>query len=421
MNCNKCGTPIIPGENTCRFCGSCNDFSKREPKPEIIGFDDIDYLSAKKALDSEIIDFMIGEDDVSFNEEDEEPIVIIDSEVEEVSKPIEKNEIKEEVSNITLEVNQNVDLPDNNDMSLLDDNNTELPVQDNVVNSIIDEPPTARIPVEEVNKFAEDLEEVEVTMEPSINLDATISMDKVDAEKKEEKSASEDIKEDKKEEKTKDKNNKDKKGSGLKIAFVIVLILLLASVIVNCFLFLGQDKTSIKVNPKNETQVNNYSLIYNNYNMSFPSNWSVDTSKDTYLLLNDETLTWEASINLVSGIDYSLLKDNTQNITDLLGSENYLFTSDYNKTVDNKEFYIFKGKYFEYAVYVIVNQIDDNIVSITDLKFIGEVKEEILDNILTSLSDVHENDKLLLKENFDFKDISSVFINTLLEDEKESK
>ena len=41
MNCNKCGTPILPGENTCRFCGAIGDFSIRKEKPEIISFDDI--------------------------------------------------------------------------------------------------------------------------------------------------------------------------------------------------------------------------------------------------------------------------------------------------------------------------------------------------------------------------------------------
>ena len=68
MNCNKCGTPIIPGENTCRFCGTSNNFSKREEKHEIIGFDDIDLLDNDNIQEAEIIDFMIGEDEVSLNE-----------------------------------------------------------------------------------------------------------------------------------------------------------------------------------------------------------------------------------------------------------------------------------------------------------------------------------------------------------------
>ena len=55
MNCNKCGTPIIPGENTCRFCGTSNNFSKREEKHEIIGFDDIDYIVEKNEKEAEII------------------------------------------------------------------------------------------------------------------------------------------------------------------------------------------------------------------------------------------------------------------------------------------------------------------------------------------------------------------------------
>ena len=40
MKCNKCGTPIIPGEATCRICGNKADFSKRVKEPEIIDFPD---------------------------------------------------------------------------------------------------------------------------------------------------------------------------------------------------------------------------------------------------------------------------------------------------------------------------------------------------------------------------------------------
>jgi uncharacterized OB-fold protein len=40
MNCNRCGTPIIPGENSCRFCGAVENFTERKyiDVPEIIDF-----------------------------------------------------------------------------------------------------------------------------------------------------------------------------------------------------------------------------------------------------------------------------------------------------------------------------------------------------------------------------------------------
>ena len=55
MNCNRCGTPIIPGENSCRFCGAVENFTERKyiDVPEIIDF-----------VEPEIIDFTTGEDDV---------------------------------------------------------------------------------------------------------------------------------------------------------------------------------------------------------------------------------------------------------------------------------------------------------------------------------------------------------------------
>ena len=38
MKCNKCGTPIISGENRCRFCGSTIVIKKPEviKEPELI-------------------------------------------------------------------------------------------------------------------------------------------------------------------------------------------------------------------------------------------------------------------------------------------------------------------------------------------------------------------------------------------------
>ena len=136
MNCNKCGTPIIPGEHTCRFCGTSDNFSKREPKHEIIGFDDIDYVEDNNK-EAEIIDFMIGEDEVSLNDEEDVPVVIDELIKDEPAvAPVEETKV-EEVPTVETKVE-------------------EAPAsEEKVVNSVIEEPPTARIPVEEVKKVIE--------------------------------------------------------------------------------------------------------------------------------------------------------------------------------------------------------------------------------------------------------------------------
>lgn len=366
MNCNKCGTPIIPGENTCRFCGTSNNFSKREEKHEIIGFDDIDLFNNNDVKEAEIIDFMIGEDDLSLN--DEETPVMIDDLI--IDSPI-----KEKVQN---------EIPD------------EKVVEEKIVNSIIEEPPTARIPVEDVVKNLDEEKEEEVIMEPTVNLDATLSLEKIDDKKP--------LKENKK---------TDKKNGGSNFLMVILLVLLIASLIINYFLFTGKDKM---VEPKNTVNSENTtlsSLIYREYETKIPSNWTINSSNSDYLLLLDETKQWEASLTLTNDLDYSKLSENTNRVTDALGLENYLFTSDYNKTTNNKEFYIFKGKYYEYAVYVIVTPIDDDTTVIVDLKFTGEVNEDVLNNLLDSLSDLKKTNLSPIKENFDFKNIVSQFRNII--------
>ena len=392
MNCNKCGTPIIPGENTCRFCGTSNNFSKREEKHEIIGFDDIDYIVEKNSKEAEIIDFMIGEDEVSLNDEEDAPVVIDDLIKEEpvVEQPVVEEVQQEVVTEAPLEEAPVVE-PVQEEVK---EEVVEQPVEEEkVVNSVIEEPPTARIPVEEVQQVLEEPEE-EVKMEPTVNLDATTKMAPLEEAKKE-------IKKETKEE-------APKKG-GVSILTVLLAILLIASLIVNYFLFTGKSEI---VKPKNTVTVSESTtstVVYNGFETKVPSSWTVNSNNEDYLLLSDESDRWQASISLTKDVDYSLVSENTSNITDALGLDNYLFTSDYNKTANNHEFYIFKGKYFEYTVYVIATEVSSDTVALVDLKFTGEVEENVLNSILDSLANAHEFDETPVKENFEFKNLVPSF------------
>ena len=361
MNCNKCGTPIIPGENTCRFCGTSNNFSKREEKHEIIGFDDIDLLN-DNIQEAEIIDFMIGEDEVSLNDE-EAPVIIDDLIID--SPVVEETPVQEEI------------------------------IEEKVVNSVIEEPPTARIPVEDVVKTIEEEKEEVVEMEPTINLDATAVLEKV---------------EDKKKPKKNDDNNKKKGGS---LLTVLLLVLLIASLIINYFLFTGKDKIVKPNNTDNITTKTLSTIVFNGYETKIPSNWTVNNNNPEYTLLLDEKLQWSASVMLTEEIDYAKVSEKTTQITDALGLQNYLFTSDYNKTSNNKEFYIFKGKYYEYAVYVIVSPVDDDTCAIVDLKFTGEVNEDVLNSLLDSISNMSKANLAPIKENFEFKNLIPQFKNII--------
>lgn len=389
MNCNKCGTPIIPGENTCRFCGTSNNFSKREEKHEIIGFDDIDYIVEKNEKEAEIIDFMIGEDEVSLNTEEESPVIIDDLIKDEPiveQKVVEEENVQEVIGEQAVE--------ETPALAPAQEEKIEQPIEEEkVVNAIIEEPPTARIPVEEVQKVLDEPEE-EVEMEPTVNLDATTKMAPLEEAKKEDNN--------------KVKEETPKKG-GVNILIVLLAILLIASLIVNYFLFTGKSEI---VKPKNTVTVNESAtsnVIYNGFETKVPSSWTVNANNNDYLLVSDESYSWQASISLTKDVDYSLVSENTTAITDTLGLDNYLFTSDYNKTTNNHEFYIFKGKYFEYTVYVIVTEVSDDTVALVDLKFTGEVDENILNSILDSLATAHVFNETPVKENFEFKNLTQNF------------
>lgn len=389
MNCNKCGTPIIPGENTCRFCGTSNNFSKREEKHEIIGFDDIDYIVEKNEKEAEIIDFMIGEDEVSLNTEEESPVIIDDLIKDE---PVVEQKIVEE-ENVQEVIGEQA-VEETPTLAPAQEEKIEQPIEEEkVVNAIIEEPPTARIPVEEVQKVLDEPEE-EVEMEPTVNLDATTKMAPLEEAKKEDNN--------------KVKEETPKKG-GVNILTVLLAILLIASLIVNYFLFTGKSEI---VKPKNTVTVNESAtsnVIYNGFETKVPSSWTVNANNNGYLLVSDESYSWQASISLTKDVDYSLVSENTTAITDTLGLDNYLFTSDYNKTTNNHEFYIFKGKYFEYTVYVIVTEVSDDTVALVDLKFTGEVDENILNSILDSLATAHVFNETPVKENFEFKNLTQNF------------
>lgn len=367
MNCNKCGTPILPGENTCRFCGSVDNFSARKGKektPEIIGFDIEEKI--------EIIDFSLSEDEVAINPEPrEEEIIEDDIEVDEI--------INDEVIIIEEE-----DLEDEKGL---------------FVNSIIEEPPTARIPVEEVKKqLEEELEEIP-SIEPELPVAALVENDESNEEKPEELI------------KINEEEVKEKKNTNISV--IILAVLLILSVILNCFLLMGTGNAYQEAKEL-ETSSENLKTVYNSYELEIPNNWKTNNSNDEYLLVYDESNEWALSLNLIDDLDFNKLETKKEEIISELGNLQYLFTSDYTKTINDKKFHIFKGKYDSYAVYVIINELDEKKISVTDLKFTGEVKEDILEETLESLSLLKKvEDKILSKEKFTFNNITSIFEDNL--------
>ncbi len=447
MNCNKCGTPILPGENSCRFCGTIGDYSKRtheETKPEII-------------------DFTTGDDDVVIIDDEPEKIESIPV-IKPVSAPVVPTISRQEmvaapVQMSTPVVRETVVSIPTPAPTVLPVNNTAVPkveipvsiptVSIPVVTPIVSEPVPAVVKQAPVIPIVSNIEaepisvikkeevitpivktqidnptveqatpvvSVESNSVPTaVSASTPVLVTKTDSKESKEDLISEivtPVVEDKKEAKEK------KNTHGLfNIVTFILIVLLLISVIANCFLLMGNSKENQEVDDTPVVSTTNQTIYFNGYKVEVPSNWITTTNKDVnYITLMDSTENWAFTLNVAPNTNASAISDKTsiENITKAFGSNKYLFTSDYSKTVDGKDFYIFKGKYYDYSVYIITSSLDSTNAVIADLKFKGEVDDEVLTNVLSSLTTLSIKDlTTFYKNDFSFGDIASLVTSNI--------
>lgn len=442
MNCNKCGTPILPGENACRFCGTVGDYSKRN----------------NEEIKPEIIDFTMGEDDVVIIDDEAtpstatpnmqptmpttvRPVPTIPSVpaptpvVREPEKPIV--DIVRPVQSIPVTpVSTITDSQLNNANNIVNnfENTTTIPV----VTPIIAEPaPLFSKPVEPAKiENSENVEQIlkttlptsedvltspvkedipvsiplagETAVSASTPIVITNSKEKEELPKTEENIVPEMINE---------KKSK-KEGHGLfNILTFILIVLLIASVITICFLLMGNGKTNKEKDTTSVVSTTNQTIYFNGYKVEIPSNWITVTNKDAnYITVMDNTQDWAFTINVAANTDASTISTTAgiDSITKNFGTNKYLFTSDYSKVVSGKSFYIFKGKYYDYSVYVITLGFDSTNTAVADLKFKGEVDDDVLNSVLTSLTTLSVEDLTSFYNNdFTFGDITPIITNSV--------
>lgn len=413
MDCNKCGTPILPGEHTCRFCGTINDFSVRN----------------KENNDHEIIDFTAGLDDVVVIDDEDNTSVIpneipnIDFTKEEKSIPSlsneEKNDNKEEeikpVSAITdvpfrmpAEIIKELDNDSKKEETRFPAIEKEVKIEGE--SNINIETPIEITPSPIMESDFTQKENKDVSMsEPIVITSGDNKSDAVEDMFKTSMISEEEI------EDSNNSNNEQIKSRGLfNILTFILLILLIVSVVINCFLLMGKGKEKKDIEDKAIVSTTNSTVYFNNYKMEIPSNWITVENENSFLTILDSTEKWAASINVAIGADASLVSKNSTNITTAFGNNKYLFTSEYSKTVNHKDFYIFKGKYLDYSVYVMTVNLNGNTV-VADLKFKGEVDENIVSSLLNSMTTLDSKDlALFFGENFEFTDVTSLIKDNTL-------
>ena len=414
MNCNRCGTPIIPGENSCRFCGAVENFTERKyiDVPEIIDF-----------VEPEIIDFTTGEDDVVVSSDAKPATPSVPTPPTPPAPPVAPS-VPEKPAAPATPVQQPVapvapsapavpEVP-SAPVAPVAPSAPEKPAMPAPVTPITAAPVSTPVEKKEEKVEAADSKveapvEAEVKKEEATEVAAsTPVVVTAPAENK--------VEEVKEEKPVKEK--KEKKGSSLSLGTFVLVVLLLASIVLNCFLLMGNSEDNTPVEPQEKPVVSEttQTLYFNNYKLETPSNWiAVSTQNVPYLTIMDRSEEWAVTIDVSNETDSALVEKSAEQIKEAFKNNKYLFTDSYPKNANNREYYVFKGKYQNYTVYVITTKLENNTTVVADLKFKGEVEEDVLEKVLTTMSTVSTKSLTeFYDENFDFGTITGLVKDNLV-------
>ena len=382
MKCNKCGTPIISGENRCRFCGSTIVIKKPEviKEPELIidtpkKSEIIKEIPKAPEVKKEVIMDAPKKPEIIMDVPKKEVIMDVPKKAEIIREPL-KPEIIKEIPKAP-EVKKEVIM--------------ETP---KVPEIIMNEPEKIEI-IEEVKK--DERKEIDVTDE----LEKTARLERIDLEEFTGKIDREEIKnivietnveetlEPKKEIKQVVEKAFHEKANNF-MTFSILICVLAASLTLNGYLYINRYKLATKEAKK--ISENTRTVYYDNYELNIPDNWNTKgIATNNNMLIFDDTNEWGATIEILKNSVFEHTEQYKDDINNSFMQKGYTFTSSYNKETEEMDFYIYKGKYNAYSVYLIVGKINDENAVVTDLKFKGEVNKEILDNVLDVVSNIDSN------------------------------
>lgn len=417
MNCNRCGTPIIPGENSCRFCGAVENFTERKyiDVPEIIDF-----------VEPEIIDFTTGEDDVVVSSDAKPATPAVPTPPTPPAPPVAPS-VPEKPAAPTMPAAPVT--PVQQPVAPVAPSTPAVPEVPSapVAPSVPEKPampaPVTPITAAPVSTPVEKKEEKVETADSKVEAPVEAEVKKEEAT---EVAASTPVVvtapaeakvEEVKEEKTV-KEKKEKKGSSLSFGTFVLVVLLLASIVLNCFLLMGNSEDNTPVEPQENPVVSEttQTLYFNNYKLETPSNWiAVSTQNVPYLTIMDRSEEWAVTIDVSNETDSALIEKSAEQIKAAFKNNKYLFTDSYPKNANNREYYVFKGKYQNYTVYVITTKLENNTTVVADLKFKGEVEEDVLEKVLTTMSTVSTKSLTeFYDENFDFGTITGLVKDNLV-------
>lgn len=414
MKCNKCGTPIISGENRCRFCGTTLPIKKvdvikepeliiEEPKKEII-------MDIPKKV--EIIKEEPKKEVVLDNSSSE--IIDIPNKVEVIKEP-SKPEIINEIPEIIKEIpkkNMIVEKPKTPEVIKDVPKEPEV-ITENEKMEVVEIPEVIENKLDIIEK--EKIKEIDVADE----LEKTAKLERIDLEEftgkidREEiknivvEASAEKIEEPKKEIKQVVEKAFHEKANSFMTLGILVCVLAV-SLTLNGYLYINRYKMSPK-NAKN-ISTNTRTVYYDNYELNIPDNWKTKgIAPNNNMLIFDDTNEWGATIEILKNSVFEQTEQYKDDINNSFMQKGYTFTSSYNKNTDEMDFYIYKGKYNSYSVYLIVGKINDENAIVTDLKFKGEVNKEILDNVLKVVGNIDSNTlQDFYESDFDFNQVGNL-------------
>ena len=413
MKCNKCGTPIILGESRCRFCGSVIE-KKEEPKkveiieeqkkPEIIEVP----IQKKEVIEipkpkveiieapvkKEIIEIpkpkeIIRTEIIEIPKKKEEIIDILPKKEEMIKKPVQKMEIIEEKIEKPKRIEIIEEKPKKEEIIDIREEIKEEPKKEIDINEELEK--TAKLERVNLEEFTGQITKSEIE---EIN-----NQIEVNEEIKEE------IEEEKKNVVTQvvEKAFHDKANSFLLVG--VLAVVLAISLTMNGFLYI--NRYSLEGKKSEEISEDTRTVYFDNYELNIPENWKTKgITANNNMLIFDNSNEWGATIEILKNSVFEQTEQYKDEINDSLSKKGYALTSSYNKETDDMDFYIYKGKYNSYSVYVLVGKINDENAIVTDLKFKGEVNKEILNNIIDIVSNINSNDlNSLYESDFEFKQI----------------
>ena len=384
MKCGKCGTPILPGDDFCRICGT-----KYESQPAV---------ETLETQQTQVI---------------EPSVSAIPSPVEELSVP-NSTPIMEpsipKVSTPVVEPTTPVMPRPVEELSVPESTPIMEPSIPEVSTPVVE--PTTPVmpsPVEESSVSTSNLNENANSFElaKELDLNAEPAKEEVKEEKVEEK-------EEKSIEEIIAKNNRKPN-----IAFIITLILLIISIALNVLLFINKKEDANSGADSTLEGTKTKTVYYNGYSMNVDYNWIYTEGSE--LVFNDKTENWGASLKVVDA-DFDAFTANKDSFNEILNKNTLEMTSKNEKTVNNKTLYIFSGKYNNFITDVIISDLGDGNILKVQVLYKGEKDDLVLNKIYNLMTSVNTYSTTLLNDsNFKFLDLSNAITSNSVVKNAEEK